>query len=135
MGGKAATGWLPAALVLLLAACSWGSKDTAVNPNLYPSNYRQEVLKTMQQMLGDAGRARNAFISDPVLAPVGTDQRYMLCLRDNELDASGQYVGPEYRVGYFYGGHLNQLVDATDKECGKAAYKPFPELDRLTGGR
>ena len=39
--------------------------------------------------------------------------------------------GQQDRIGYFYGGHLNQLVEASKAQCGNAAYKPFPELEKL----
>ena len=41
------------------------------------------------------------------------------------------YTGSKDRIAYFYGGHLNQLVEATKEQCGNAAYKPFPELEKL----
>ena len=45
--------------------------------------------------------------------------------------ASRNYAGSTDRIAYFYGGHLNQLVEATKEQCGNAAYKPFPELEKL----
>ena len=45
-----------------------------------------------------------------------------------------QYTGAKDRIGYFFGGHLNQLVDATKEQCGNAAYKPFPELEKICLG-
>ena len=64
---------------------------------------------------------RDAAITDPVLRPVGTDQRYVVCVRANTRDAAGRYLeAPKDRIAYFYGGHLNQLVDATPEQCGKA---------------
>ena len=51
-------------------------------------------------------------ISDPVLTPVGNDQRYTACVRFNARDANRQYMGSTDRIGYFFGGHLNQLVEA-----------------------
>ena len=46
-------------------------------------------------------------------------------------DASRQYTGSTDRIAYFYGGHLNQLVEATKEQCGNAAYQPFPELEKI----
>ncbi len=39
------------------------------------------------------------------------------------------------RIAYFYGGHLNQLIEASKEQCGNAAYKPFPELEKVCLGK
>ena len=52
-------------------------------------------------------------------------------MRYNARDADTHYRRRRDKIGYFYGGHLNQLVDATPQQCGNAAYKPFPELEKL----
>jgi hypothetical protein len=114
-----------------LAACSSSSKEPEENPNTFPSKYKDEVLNTMTGLLDDPTNVRDAYISDPVLRPVGKDERYIVCVRSNSRDASRQYTGSKDRIGYFYGGHLNQLIDATKEQCANAAYKPFPELEKL----
>jgi hypothetical protein len=114
----------------VLAACS-SSKPVAIDPNLAPTNYKAEILATLSRTLADPTNVRDAFISDPVLTPIGNDQRYTACVRYNARDASRQYAGSVDRIAYFYGGHLNQLVIATKEQCGNAAYKPFPELEKL----
>ena len=73
---------------------------------------------------------RDAYISDPALSSVGKDQRYTACVRYNARE-NGDYVGSTDRFAYFYGGHLNQLIEASKEQCGNAAYKPFPELEKL----
>jgi hypothetical protein len=122
--------WLVGALAMTLAACA-GSKTPEVNPNAVPTNYKQEILDTLTNTLADPTNVRNAFITDPVLTPVGKDQRYTACVRFNARDSSRRYMGSTDRIAYFYAGHLNQLVDATAEQCGNAAYKPFPELEKL----
>ena len=89
----------------------------------------------MTGLLDDPTNVRDAYISDPVLRPVGKDERYTVCVRSNSRDAARQYTGSKDRIGYFYGGHLNQLIDATKEQCGNAAYKPFPELEKLCQAR
>jgi len=37
-----------------------------------------------------------------------------------------QYMGSKDFIGFFYAGHLNQLVEPTTDQCAKAAYRPFP---------
>jgi hypothetical protein len=117
-------------LGLALAACTSDSKQ-AENPNIVPTNYKQEILNTMTSVLADPTNVRDAFITDPALAAGSRDQRYTVCVRSNGRNANRQYMGSTDRIAYFYGGHLNQLIEATKEQCGNAAYKPFPELEKL----
>jgi hypothetical protein len=113
-----------------LAACS-SSKEVPDDPNIFPSQYKQEIADTLSRTLIDPTNIRDAFVSDPVLTPLGKDQRYSACVRYKARDASRQYTGSTDRIAYFFGGHLNQLVEATKEQCGNAAYKPYPELQAL----
>jgi len=118
-------------LALGLAGCSGGSKQPEENPNIFPADYKNEILLTMTTMLEDPTNIRDAFISEPVLRSAGKDERYVICVRSDSRNANKHYTGSKDRIGYFYAGHLNQLVDATKEQCGNAAYKPFPELEKL----
>jgi hypothetical protein len=131
MGASALRMWLLAALAVALAACAADRKTENVDPNIFPANYKQEVLDTLSNTLNDQANVRDAFITDPTLAPVGQEQRYIICVRYNARNLLQQYAGSKDRIGYFYGGHLTQLVEATPEQCGKAPYKPFPELEHL----
>ena len=125
---------LAAAAALTLAACGsdyYIGKPAAVDPNIFPTAYKKEITDLLTTTLEDPTNVRGAFISEPVLTPVGKDQRYTVCVRYNGRNAVRQYKGSVDRIAYFYGGHLNQLVDATKEQCGNAAYKPFPELEHL----
>jgi hypothetical protein len=118
------------ALVMALAACASDNKPD-VDPNVFPAAYKQEILNTLMQVLDDPTNVRNASISDPVLRPASRDPRYSVCIRADSRNANHNYMGSKDRIAYFYGGHLNQLVEATKEQCGNAAYKPFPELEKL----
>jgi hypothetical protein len=85
----------------------------------------------MSRTLDDPTNIRDAYISEPVIRRAGIEERYIVCVRSNSRDVSKQYIGSKDRVGYFYAGHLNQLVEATNGQCANAAYKPFPELEKL----
>ena len=122
-------------LLLALAACSSSSKEPEENPNVFPSKFKDEILNTMTSSLDDPTNVRGAYISDPVLRPVGKDERYTACVRSDSRDPSKEYTGSKDRIAFFYGGHLNQLIDATKEQCGNAAYKPFPELEKLCQAR
>src|SRR5476651_804550 len=118
------------ALGLALAACS-SDATKEPDPNIFPANYKQEILDTMPDVLYDSGNIRDAFVSEPVLAPGSKDQRYTVCVRFNARNESRQYVGTKDRIGYFFAGHLNQLIEVDKGQCTNAAYKPFPELEKL----
>ena len=125
---------LLAAFAIVLAACSSSSsKVEFVEPNILPTNYKREILATLTPLLDDPTNVRDAFISAPVLTaiPGSKEQRYTICVRYNARDPNHRYMGVTDRIGYFYGGRLNQLIEATKEQCGNAAYKPFPELEKL----
>ena len=123
---------LLSALSAGLIGCSSGSsKQSEESPNVFPADYKNEILLTMTNTLEDPTNIRGAFISEPVLRSAGKDERYVVCVRSDSRNANKNYTGSKDRIGYFYAGHLNQLVDATKEQCGNAAYKPFPELEKL----
>ena len=119
------------AFALTLLACSSSTKESEDNPNILPSNYKNEILNTMTESLDDPTNVRSASISDPALRNVGKEERYIVCVRSDSRDVNKQYTGIKDRMAIFYGGHLNQLIDATKEQCGNAAYRPFPELEKL----
>jgi hypothetical protein len=125
--------WLAPAFAMSLAACT--TKTPEIDPNMFPTDYKKEILDTLTRTLDDPINVRDAFISDPMLTPIGKNQRYTACVRFNARNLKKQYVGSKDRIAYFYGGHLNQLVEATPDQCGNAAYKPFPELEKLCVGQ
>lgn len=127
-------------LALALGACStpsWlsTSKEPVVEPNVFPAGYRKEILDEMRSMLPDINKVRDAGISEPQLVAIDKDQRYAVCVRANARDPYGRYPGPKDRIAYFFGGHLNQFVEATPEQCGRALYKPFPELEQACAGQ
>ena len=126
------TAWLAIALAVLpLAACSPTVTPEPDDPNVAPVKYKQEILDTLSKELGYPTKVRDAFVSEPALTQVGKDRRYIACLRYNARDSDTHYAGSKDFVAYFYGGRLNQLVEATPEQCGNAAYKPFPELENF----
>ncbi len=128
--------WLLSGLALALIGCSSSTtKEAPENPNVFPTDYKAEVLSTMITMLDDPTNIRGAYISEPVLRRAGSEERYTVCVRSDSRDASKQYTGSKDRIGIFYSGHLNQLIEATKEQCGNAAYKPFPELEKLCQAR
>jgi hypothetical protein len=122
---------LLSALGVSLLACSSDKKQAEENPNVFPSDYKNEILTTLTSSLDDPTNIRSAYITDPFIRPAGKEERYVVCVRSDSRNVARHYTGITDRIGYFYNGHLNQLVDATKEQCGNIAYKPFPELEKL----
>ena len=136
MGKRAASLWFLTALAVGVAACSQ-DKITTADPNLLPTKYKDEILDTLRILFdkNETQTVTNAVISDPALRPVGSEQRYTVCVRYTAHGTAYNLSANAERIGIFYGGHLNQLVEATKEQCGNAAYKPFPELNAVCLGK
>ena len=136
MRGKVGRLIVTVAFGLTLAACA-GFSDPykEPEPNIYPKDYKEEILNTLASDLADPTNVRDAYITDPTLTPVNKDQRYTVCVRANVRGANHSYLGSKDRIAYFFAGHLNQLIAATPEQCGNAAYKPFSELEKLCYGK
>jgi len=102
-----------------------------VDPNKYPIEYKNELLKFLRTDLSDPSGVRSAFITDPTLIQFGSENRYAVCLRYNARDSGGQYQGSKDKIAIFYGAQINQIREATKEECGTAVYRPFPELEAM----
>jgi hypothetical protein len=122
-GGVELSGWN----VFDKSSDVWKGPD----PNKYPIDYKNEVLKFLRTDLSDPTGVRGAFVTDPTLKQFGSESRYAVCLRYNTRSLDGQYQGSKDTIAIFYGAQLNQLRDATKEECGAAIYRPFPELEAL----
>jgi hypothetical protein len=136
MGKRTASLWLLSALAVALAACA-NDKIMTVDPNVSPARYKDEILDTLRTLFtaNETQTVTNALISDLALRPVGTEQRYVVCIRYTAHGTIYDLTGNVERIAIFYGGHLNQLIEATKEQCGNAAYKPFPELNAVCLGK
>jgi hypothetical protein len=122
------------ALGVALAGCS-NRKDSVLVQNIRPAKYKDEILRTFPQVVADPTNVRDAAITEPMLNQNGPVHVYYVCVRANSRDASHQYTGVKEYAGYFYDGHLGQFVEAPPELCNKAAYQPFPELEKLCLGK
>lgn len=122
---------LLSALAACLVACSSDKKQAEENPNVFPADYKNEILVTLTNTLDDPTNIRSASVTDPFVRVAGKEERYLVCMRFDARNLNRHYTGITERVAIFYGGHLNQIVDATKEQCGNGAYKPFAELEKL----
>ena len=127
-----------AILCAALAACStpepeYSGRETkgGASVNVYPEQYRAEILAYQRSYLNDPAGIRSAAISQPGLRKIGGVERYVACVRFNAKAAGGAYTGVRDHVAIFLAGKLDQMA-VTREECKDAAYGPFPELERLT---
>lgn len=114
-----------ALIALMLAGCSGfggSKKDVATDPNAYPANYRKQIADFLRQSLSNRADFRGALIAAPMLVPIGTNPRYIVCV---QLRGSGVVKS---KVAIYFAAQLAQFVDSTPEQCGSAAYTPFTEL-------
>ena len=127
-------------LMLALAACGKTVDELSLDQhradwaaaNVYPTNYRAELIAYLRTYLNDPTGIREAAISEPALKPAGFGDRYVACVRFNPKRAGGGYAGAKDHLAIYAGGKLDRFVDAAGENCKDAAYAPFPELERLT---
>jgi hypothetical protein len=137
MAKRAASLALLCAIGAAIAACA-PDKVPTVETNVAPtSRYKTEIVDTLRLLFekNDTTSISNAVISDPALRSIGGEQHYISCIRYTSHYATLKMTTTTERVAYFYGGHLNQLIETTKEQCGNAAYKPFPELNEVCIGK
>ena len=100
-------------------------------PNIQPTNYRANLLKFLENEMVDPVGVHNAYISEPKLTPVGTESRYVACVRYDSKNGYGQYTGVKDYTAIYFHGELTQYVPAAAGQCANAAYLRFPELEGL----
>ncbi len=116
-----------AVVAIAVAGCSFNTKvpeAPAVDPKLYPQNYRKQVAIFLSQQLLDRADFRGARISPPVLTQVGDSPHYIVCLQFNG------HSEIKNKVAIYLSGDITQFVDSTAEQCGNAAYTPFTELEQ-----
>ena len=120
--------FLAVTLAIAVAGCSFNTKRPqapAVDPNLYPQNYRRDVAIFLSQQLLDRADFRGARIAPAVLKPVGGESpRYVVCLVFNG------HSEIKNKMAIFLGGEITQFVDSSPEQCGDAVYQPFTELEQ-----
>ena len=125
---RAARAGLVAALGAMLAAgCSNTPKPAAtVDPNLYPTNYKQQIAGFLTTVLVDPADFRLSLIAPPVQVQLGDSQHYVVCV---QLNGHNQHKN---KVAIYLAGSITQFVDAAAGQCANAAYEPFKELAAMT---
>ena len=134
--------WLVLLAAILLGGCSTDIGPTAAElkaqreqQNIFPQNYKSDLLAYLRTYLNDPSHIRGAAVSLPQRKDIGSGERYVACVRYNARKSNGQYAGPKDGVAIYVTGKLDRFLD-TPREvkelCKDAAYAPFPELETLT---
>jgi hypothetical protein len=136
------------AIAVALAGCGSGRsrEEREVRINVYPDNYRADLLAALHTYVADPTNIRDAYVSDPAIKPVGAQNRYVACVRYNAKNGDGRYTGSKDVIAIFITGRFDQFVDPTMQLgaanqssqanpvkdlCGQAEYKRFPELEAM----
>ena len=144
MGKRMAARLLASLAAAVLAGCATDIGPTSAElkarwdaENIYPQNYRQDLLAFLRTYLNDPAQVRGAAVSQPQLKYIGPGDRYVSCVRFNARNTDGKYVGSKDGAATFVSGKLERFFD-TPRElrelelCKYATFAPFPELERLT---
>ncbi|HEY1475834.1 MAG TPA: hypothetical protein VGF53_17325 [Pseudolabrys sp.] len=133
--------WLALLAVLTVGGCATEIGPTPAElkatweaQNVFPQNYKADLLAYMRTYLNDPTHVRGAAVAQPQLKPVGPGERYVVCVRYNAR-VSGKYAGSKDGAAIYVSGKLDRFLD-TPREvaeyCKDATYAAFPELETLT---
>ena len=138
------------ALVAMLTAVALGGCASDIGPssaelkktwesqNVYPANYKADLLALLRTYLNDPTHVRSASVSQPRLKVIGPDERgerYVVCVRYTARNAEGKHTAPKEGAATFVSGKLDRFLDVSREVrelCKDAAFAPFPELEKLT---
>jgi hypothetical protein len=136
--------WI-AMLAGVLAAGGCASDDLGPSPaelrahweaqNVYPQNYKADLLAFLRTYLNDPSHIRDAGVAQPVLKEEGAGKRYVACVRYNARDDQGHYSGVKVGAATYVSGKLDHFIDPGKRAkalCANATFAPFPELAALT---
>jgi len=123
-------------LALLLAGCNsdWIhdrnlSRSTNTAP---PVDYKGDIVAFMRTYLNDPSQVKGALASEPALRTIDNIERYAVCVRYDARRSDGRYAGSRDSLVLFRNGRLDRFIDNARERCKDAAYRPFPELERMS---
>jgi hypothetical protein len=107
--------------------------------NVYPDNYKTELLAFLRTYLNDPTNVRDAYVAAPELKTVGAQKRYAVCIRFDARNSEGRYTGSKEGLALYSRGRFEQFLepprdqssDPVREQCKGASYQRFPELESL----
>jgi hypothetical protein len=123
-----------------VAGCAWTggndslsyTADRGVEEQVYPKNYRPELLAFLRTYLNDPRGVREAVIAEPAQKKVGGRLRYVVCVRFNARGTDGAYAGVKQRAAMYIDGRFDRMIEDADELCEGTTYAAFPEMEKLT---
>jgi hypothetical protein len=103
--------------------------------NIYPQNFKTDLLAFMRTYLNDPAHIRAAQVSQPQLKSAGQGDRYVVCVRYRERKDSGAYGAPKEGAATYVSAKLDRFFSAPPEMralCKDVIYEPFPEMEKLT---
>lgn len=103
--------------------------------NVYPQNYKTDLLAFLRTYLNDPEHVRSAQVSQPVRKTVGPGERFVACVRYRARGVGGKYGPAKDGVATYVSGKLDRFFDSEAQVkslCADVALGPFPELEKLT---
>ena len=110
-------------------------KDRWEAQNVFPTDYKRDILAFMRTYLNDPTRIRGAAASRPERKPVGQGERFVVCVRYTERKDNGTYGKPKDGAATFVFAKLDRFFDgemAVKALCKDAVLEPFPEMEKIT---
>lgn len=151
-GWRRRLGILAVAIVAMtLAGCATEElreeqrQERDARANVYPGNFRADVVAALHVYLSDPAHVRDAWVSDPAVTQIGDHKRYAACVRFSARDDDGRYAARTV-LAVFSGGRFDHFVEASASDdaasqkslsalmkgrCDTANYRRFPELEAL----
>jgi hypothetical protein len=129
--------WGLVVTTVLLSACAGRShwpgssdnEDAAIN--IFPANYKADILAGMHAYLNDPTGIRDAAISQPMLKSAGNNTRYVVCVQFNGKLNGSSYAGVKELAAVFVAGRFDRFLERAQEQCAGVPYAPFPELEKL----
>jgi hypothetical protein len=123
-------------LAATLAGCVSGRsrelrEERDARINVYPANYRADILAALHSYLSDPTHIRDAYVSEPSLQPIGRQKRYVTCVRFNARNSDGRYVGSKDVVAVFATGRFDQFIDESTQPGSANQATPTSILNDL----
>jgi hypothetical protein len=133
--------------LMIVAALAAGGCSTDLGPsqadlkaqweaqNVYPKDYRDDLLAFLRTYLNDPRHIRGGAVSPPARRAVGSGERYVACVRYNARGSDGKYDGVKTGAAIYVSGKLDRFLDRPDDAlgyCQDAKFVAFPELATLT---
>ncbi len=132
----------------LLVACSHSHEERESRVNVFPDNYRADILAALHTYVADPTNIRGAIVANPASEPIGPQSRYTVCVRFNAKNSDGRYTGRRDLLAIFTAGRFDQFAEQGGQPpptpmgmqpqpgpardlCAQADYKRFPELESL----